>query len=170
MFEHELDQANQAILKELERQEITPPDEATWAPTPFHGLWGFGTAICFQAAANEARQGQKINVPQRAQAIAESALPALNNLGLFEQVAAERGYINVYFKQSEYAQRVIDTVLAQGAKFGQAEPTGQRVMVEYSQPNTHKAFHVGHLRNTILGSSVANILEAAGHDVVRANY
>jgi arginyl-tRNA synthetase len=43
-------------------------------------------------------------------------------------------------------------------------------MVEYSQPNTHKAFHVGHLRNTILGSSVANILEAAGHDVVRANY
>lgn len=170
MFEHELNQAYEAILKELERQQITPPDEATWAPTPFQGLWGFGTAICFQAAANEARQGKKVNVPQRAQAIAESALPALKDLGLFEHVAAERGYINVFVKQSEYAQRVIDTILSQADKFGQADPTGQRVMVEYSQPNTHKAFHVGHLRNTILGSSVANILEAAGHDVVRANY
>jgi arginyl-tRNA synthetase len=43
-------------------------------------------------------------------------------------------------------------------------------MVEFSQPNTHKAFHVGHLRSAILGDIVARILEFAGYDVVRANY
>jgi arginyl-tRNA synthetase len=43
-------------------------------------------------------------------------------------------------------------------------------MLEFSHPNTHKAFHVGHLRGTILGESLCRILEFAGHDVVRANY
>ena len=43
-------------------------------------------------------------------------------------------------------------------------------MVEFSQPNTHKAFHVGHLRTLMLGAAVSNILEFAGWEVVRANY
>jgi len=43
-------------------------------------------------------------------------------------------------------------------------------MIEYSQPNTHKSMHVGHLRNVILGGAVSNILEAAGEKVIRANY
>jgi arginyl-tRNA synthetase len=47
---------------------------------------------------------------------------------------------------------------------------GEQVMVEYSNPNTHKAFHVGHLRSAILGDSLSRILEFAGYDVVRANY
>jgi arginyl-tRNA synthetase len=46
----------------------------------------------------------------------------------------------------------------------------ERVMVEYSQPNTHKNFHVGHTRNVALGIAVSNILEFAGFPVVRANY
>ena len=43
-------------------------------------------------------------------------------------------------------------------------------MVEFSNPNTHKAFHVGHLRGAILGDSLCRILEFAGYDVVRVNY
>jgi arginyl-tRNA synthetase len=43
-------------------------------------------------------------------------------------------------------------------------------MIEFSHPNTHKAFHVGHLRGTILGDALCRILEFAGNDVVRANY
>ncbi len=44
------------------------------------------------------------------------------------------------------------------------------MMVEYAQVNTHKAFHVGHLRCVILGACVCDILEAAGNEVIRANY
>ena len=43
-------------------------------------------------------------------------------------------------------------------------------MVEFSNPNTHKAFHVGHLRSAILGEALCRLLEFAGYDVVRANY
>ena len=45
-----------------------------------------------------------------------------------------------------------------------------KVMVEYSQPNPLKAFHVGHIRGTTLGESLSRILRYAGYDVVKANY
>lgn len=43
-------------------------------------------------------------------------------------------------------------------------------MIEYSQPNTHKAFHVGHMRNVALGDSLVRLWEHMGHKVVAANY
>ena len=46
----------------------------------------------------------------------------------------------------------------------------QRVMIEFSQPNTHKVFHVGHLRNVAIGDALVRIFRARGHDVVAANY
>lgn len=49
-------------------------------------------------------------------------------------------------------------------------PRDEKVMVEYSQPNTHKAFHVGHMRNVCLGDSLVRLLRAVGHEVVAANY
>ncbi|KAK8384446.1 hypothetical protein O3P69_009329 [Scylla paramamosain] len=46
----------------------------------------------------------------------------------------------------------------------------QRVVVEYSSPNIAKPFHVGHLRSTIIGSFVANVNQAVGHEVIRINF
>ncbi len=54
--------------------------------------------------------------------------------------------------------------------YGAGAPTGQRIMVEYAQPNTHKDFHVGHLRNASIGQAIANLLEFAGNDVLKATY
>jgi len=85
-------------------------------------------------------------------------------------VEAVKGYLNVYFETSAYARRVIDSVLASGPDFGRGARKGQRLMVEFSQPNTHKAFHVGHLRSAILGDSLARIVDFAGYDTVRSNY
>lgn len=53
---------------------------------------------------------------------------------------------------------------------GVANPGPKRVMVEFAHPNTHKAFHIGHLRNITTGESLVRLLEATGHEVVRANY
>ncbi|MBK8338569.1 MAG: arginine--tRNA ligase [Flavobacteriales bacterium] len=46
--------------------------------------------------------------------------------------------------------------------------SGKKVMVEYSSPNTNKPLHLGHLRNNFLGHSVSRILQAAGHEVIKA--
>ena len=46
----------------------------------------------------------------------------------------------------------------------------QRIMVEFAHPNTHKAFHIGHLRNISTGESIVRLLESQGHEVIRVNY
>ncbi|MFW2476406.1 MAG: arginine--tRNA ligase [Sediminibacterium sp.] len=51
--------------------------------------------------------------------------------------------------------------------YGYAAATGEKVMVEYSSPNTNKPLHLGHLRNNFLGWSIAEILKATGNEVVK---
>jgi len=46
----------------------------------------------------------------------------------------------------------------------------KKILIEYAQPNTHKLFHIGHLRNITLGESLARIFETLGNHVIRANY
>lgn len=50
-----------------------------------------------------------------------------------------------------------------------ANSSGKTIMLEYSSPNTNKPLHLGHIRNNLLGASVASILVAAGHKVIKAN-
>jgi arginyl-tRNA synthetase len=50
------------------------------------------------------------------------------------------------------------------------EADRKQIMVEYAQPNTHKDFHVGHLRNASIGQAIANLLEFGGHTVYKATY
>lgn len=51
--------------------------------------------------------------------------------------------------------------------FGSHPSTGRTIMVEYSSPNTNKPLHLGHIRNNVLGYSVAQILKAAGNEVIK---
>jgi arginyl-tRNA synthetase len=148
-----------------------PLAELKWQPIPFAGEWGVSTSF-FQAAANEARagKGRNLPVPQRAQQIAEQVKAEIGSMPGISHVEAVKGYINLYFTTSEYAQRVVDEVLASGANFGQGAPKGERVMVEYAQPNMLHSFHIGHSRTTLLGESLARIAEFAGFDTIRATY
>ncbi|MCW5874466.1 MAG: arginine--tRNA ligase [Anaerolineales bacterium] len=147
-----------------------PQPSLTWSQIPFSGEWGIAASL-FQLASQEAKQsGQKINVPQRAAELAEQLAIHLGDVPGFSRIEAVKGYLNLYFATGDFAARVLGAVSEQGSRYGRGEPKQQRVMLEFSQPNTHKAFHVGHLRNMILGASLANILEAAGYEMVRANY
>lgn len=170
MFEREKQTIEAALRAFCDVQGLPAPAEVVWSQIPFSGEWGISTSL-FQIAADEARaSGKKINVPQRAGELAAAFAAQLGQPEGFSRVEAVKGYLNLYFAAPSYAARVLEAVFAAGDKYGWGQPRGQRVMVEFSQPNTHKAFHVGHLRNMILGAALANILEAAGYEVVRANY
>jgi arginyl-tRNA synthetase len=148
-----------------------PLAELKWQPIPFSGEWGVSTSF-FQTAANEARagKGKKVPVPQRAQEIAEQVKGEIGTIPGISRVEAVKGYLNLYFVTSEYARRVVDEVLTSGAAFGRGTPKTERVMIEYSQPNTHHSFHIGHARNTILGEVLARLVEFAGFETIRATY
>lgn len=145
--------------------------ELKWQPIPFSGEWGFSTSF-FQTAANEAKlgKGNKLPVPQKAQEIAEQVKAQIGNVEGISRLEAVKGYLNIYFKTSDYARRVVDEVISKGAKFGQGDVKPETVMVEYAQPNTHHSFHIGHARNTILGEVLARLVEFAGYKTIRASY
>jgi arginyl-tRNA synthetase len=176
MFEAEQKAVQEQIKVFCQQNNLPDPSGLTWSPIPFAGKWGISAPL-FQLAAQEARavkeatgNSPSIPVPQRAQEIAEAAARFLGSPAGFAQVEAQKGYLNLYYSPGEYTRRVVDAVLEQGAGFGSGERRGERVMVEFSQPNTHKAFHVGHLRSAILGDALCRIYDSAGYDVVRANY
>jgi len=168
MFETEQQAIQDRITAFCAAQEI-PLASLEWNPIPFSGEWGISTSF-FATAAAEARLGRSVVVPQRAQDIATQVRDALTGAPGLSRIEAVKGYLNLYFDTAQYARRLVDTVLEQKERFGAGPATGQRVMVEFSQPNTHKAFHVGHLRSAILGDALARMLEFAGSEVVRANY
>ena len=169
MFNQERQNLENQILNILSENQIPIPVELRWASIPFSGEWGISTSF-FQTAADEARSGKPVKVPLRAQEIAELVSEGLGTPENFSRVEAIRGYLNLYYKTGEFSRRVVDRAIQQGADFGRGMKTNQLVMVEFSQPNTHKAMHVGHMRTMLLGDVIANILSFSGTDVVRANY
>jgi arginyl-tRNA synthetase len=168
MFEAER-QFIEAQIRDFCEHAGIPLAELKWSPIPFSGEWGFSTSF-FGTAANEARSGAASPVPERAQQIAERVKDALDHGTAIQRIDAVQGYLNLYFTASDYTRRVVDEVLTKGAEFGRGYAKGERVMVEYAQPNTHHSFHMGHHRNTVLGESLARIVEFAGFDTVRASY
>jgi len=167
------DQERQALEADIQtyclENHLPNPGEIQWTPIPFTGEWGISTSF-FQLAAKEARTGAKIDVPQRANELAASIAEYLGTPTGFSHIEAVKGYLNLYYETADYSQRVVDTVLCEGVDFGRGVPKGERVMVEYAQPNTHHSFHIGHYRNSILGESVARIVAFAGFDTIRASY
>lgn len=170
MFENE-QKTIEAKIKEYCQQSGIPLAELKWQPIPFNGEWGISTSF-FQTAADEARAGKGTGkpVPQRAQEIAEQIRVQIGSVPGISHSEAVKGYLNLYFSTEEYASRVVNTILKQGADFGHGEKKNERVMVEYAQPNTHHSFHIGHARNALLGESLARIVEFAGFETIRASY
>ncbi len=168
MFDTYKKQIEEQIIHLLKEEGISV-DSIQWSLIPFSGHWGISTSF-FQIAAQEARSGKKVIVPQRAAELAETICEKLTLSSDFSKSEAVKGYLNLYFEQKNFSRLVVDRVLEERSSYGKKPSTQQRVMIEFSQPNTHKAFHVGHLRNMVLGASVANILEFNGDEVVRANY
>jgi arginyl-tRNA synthetase len=76
----------------------------------------------------------------------------------------------VYVDAAEAAGAVLSGILADGERYGAGGPKGLRSMVEYSQPNTHKEFHIGHLRNAAFGNAIIRLLRFGGMEVLAANY
>ena len=76
-----------------------------------------------------------------------------------------KGFLNISLSNVYWSE--LFTEVSSSGEFGTLDPTGKRIMVEFSSPNTNKPLHLGHVRNNLLGSSVSNLLKAAGNDVIK---
>ena len=85
-------------------------------------------------------------------------------------VSAEGPYLNFVFTSDYLGESILAPLLRGGIPHPGTPSRPQKIMFEYSQPNTHKTLHVGHMRNLCLGNALTKILAYMGDEVVTATY
>ncbi len=86
-----------------------------------------------------------------------------NQIDFVENFNVVKGFLNLKIKDQLFADQLSEI----SNDFDNVTPKNQTVMVEYSSPNTNKPLHLGHIRNNLLGFSVAEILKADGYNVIK---
>ena len=87
----------------------------------------------------------------------------------FSKIEATGPYINFYLSDKAYSS-ILSEILGKGGKYGSGKKKHGKVIMEFPSVNPNKPWHIGHLRNALLGDSVARILEFDGHSVERMDY
>lgn len=108
----------------------------------------------------------KKNPVKFAQALSQKIKPS----GLVKEVNFYGPYVNFYADWEKLGGLVLSQILREKDRYGKSKKPNEKIMVEFAHPNTHKAFHIGHVRNISLGESFCRVLQSAGHKVVRTNY
>lgn len=137
--------------EELERGLSVPPDRTK-------GDWAFP---CFALA-----KVRKQNPATIASALANAMeLPAG-----FSKVEAVGGYLNFFVDPLANTRSLLEKIEKEGDSFGEAEPNGKTVVVDYSSPNIGKLLAFHHLRSTMIGNSLLRCYRAAGWKGVGINH
>ncbi|NMA49489.1 MAG: arginine--tRNA ligase [Tissierellia bacterium] len=103
--------------------------------------------------------------------IAEELAEKFSQSELFASIEAKGSYVNFFINREMLAKSVIEDVIEQKDRYGSSDLGGNRkVLVEFSSPNIAKPFHIGHIRTTVIGNSLAKIYDFLGFDVVKINH
>ncbi len=102
--------------------------------------------------------------------IAKDITAELTVIPEIEKIESAGPYVNFFVNRIALAEKTLKTIEKEGDRYGSSKAKKIKIMIEFSQPNTHKAFHVGHIRGTSLGESIARIRSFSGDKVIRANY
>ena len=154
-------------LKDEALSEMGVPDEAIEdinIETPPDPEMGDRAFPCFVLARHLRNAPQKI-----AANVADVIAQSLDEDGIIASIEAEGPYVNVRFDRSKLADLVVSTALDDPAFGSDTTSEPSHWMFEYSAPNTNKPQHLGHVRNDLLGQSIATVVDFAGNDVTRVN-
>lgn len=87
-----------------------------------------------------------------------------------ETIETVSGYVNFHVAEDEFTTRTLEQIHDTEAEYGVVDASNTSGLFELSSPNIAKPLHIGHLRNTVLGDVLGNVLEARGYDLVRDNH
>lgn len=103
--------------------------------------------------------------------IASEISTALERTDLVKEVLEAGGYVNLMLDEQKYSKIVFDAVNTAGKKYGaNHEGNGRTVLIEFPAVNPNKPWHIGHLRNALLGDSISRILDFCSYNVEREDY
>jgi arginyl-tRNA synthetase len=94
-----------------------------------------------------------------------------SKIQIIEKAVNAGPYVNLFVNASALAMFVLGEIHKKGKKYGASKiGVGKKIMIEYPSQNTHKEFHVGHLRNACIGNTLVNLLAKSGYNVQPVNY
>jgi len=103
--------------------------------------------------------------------IADSLENKLEKIEGIKEFKAQGPYLNFVLDKGYITTETLSAIFKEKNKYGQnQEFKGKKIMIEFAHPNPFKAFHIGHLRNIILGESLVRIFEFSSAQVIRTNY
>lgn len=102
--------------------------------------------------------------------IVKEALNHVSDFPYFSEVSSVSGFVNIALDKEMYAKKVLADFWQTDQYGNSTIGEGKTVCIDYSSPNIAKPFSVGHLRSTIIGHSIGNIMEKCGYHVVRINH
>ena len=108
----------------------------------------------------------KATPEQTGQLIGDMLLKENANIINFNVV---KGFLNFSLANTFWLNEFKEIVAQPNYGIKKANSSGKQIMLEYSSPNTNKPLHLGHIRNNLLGFSVANIIQTQGHEVIKVN-
>ncbi len=154
-----LDNIKNKITNKLEQERLIfsyPPDSA----------WGDLSLICFESAKKLSKNPNELANFWADQIKSDQEL---NNF--FSEISVLGPYINFTFRAEIMARDIIEQINQEKSKYGlNNRGEGKNVMIEYSNGNTHKEYHVGHLRNISYGDAMARLFDANGFKSIRVSY
>lgn len=131
----------------------------------------FGDYQCNNAMALHGKMKGKPDAPKAPRMVAEAVLAQLPDTGMVAETSlAGPGFINIRLSKEFLADRLTNMLRDGIASWAPRGFAGKRVVVDFSSPNVAKEMHVGHLRSTIIGDTIARALEFCGADVLRLNH
>ena len=139
------------------------PREYVHVGTPPDPKFGDISVACFGLA-------EKLNRQKEVVAVAKQLAAAIPETSAIAKVSATGPYVNITLNRETVSVPAIEKILAENERYGRNETlVGKTFMVEYLSPNTNKPLHLGHLRNGVIGTTTARLLEACGATVLKAN-
>ncbi|HSJ38358.1 MAG TPA: arginine--tRNA ligase [Planococcus sp. (in: firmicutes)] len=107
---------------------------------------------------------------QSPQKIAEELAEQISH-PLFEGVVATGPYVNCFLNKSNASEQILQQILLEREEFGKSDiGQGKNITIDFSSPNIAKPFSMGHLRSTVIGNSLAKIVEKVGYNAVKINH
>lgn len=158
MFTQLLAQATSDIASQLWNQQVAPASIQI-EKTPSH-FEGDVTIVVFPFV-----KMARLKPEDTAQAIGAALSEKISGIDRFNVV---KGFLNITFTPAFWLSQMSE--VAPVAEY--SRPAGveaKTIVLEYSSPNTNKPLHLGHIRNNLLGWSLAEVYKAAGHNVIKAN-
>lgn len=134
------------------------PDEIKVEEPPNPELGDVASSISFQLAKDLKRSPMEIT---------QDILKVIKIPDIFSKVESKGPYINFYANYNKFSSLVLNSV---SENYGQLESKDTKIILEHTSANPNGPLHIGHIRNSIIGDSLARVLKSAGFDVETQYY